>query len=195
MWPPEVLSNLHHSMILQLFWGKKLGYMWIYISQERCLNFIHQIWLFEILIITICEKHGFSCNMHTSLSFVLFWVFRYKYILKVYVLLEWISLWISLLTGYKFLTSFSTVWLFAFLIHYPILQKIFLFLNYGLVVIALLTASILVSVISSLEYSNLWPISVMLWVAPEFLEGKQNFVMDFPWDWYFIPSPSTTQLL
>lgn len=129
--------------------------MWIYISQEHCLIVIHQIWWFEILITTGYnqpEKHGFYSNMHTRLSFVLFWAFRSNYTLKVHSLLEMTFLWISVLTGYCFWPLFLQ--LDSFLIHHSILYKRFLFLNHSSVVIALLGASILVSAISSLEYST-----------------------------------------
>ena len=120
--------------------------------------FIQQIRLFEILITTGYnqqKKHGFSSNMHIRLSFTLFWAFSCNYILNVYILLDLTFSWISVFTGYHFLTSFSTAWLLGFLIRHSIPYKRFLFLNHISVLVALLLASILVSAISSLEYSNI----------------------------------------
>ena len=166
--------------------------MWIYISWEHWLIFIHQIWLFEILITTEYtqwEKHGFSSNMHTRLCFVLFWDFSCNYILKVYILLELTSLWISVLTHTVFWLLFLQLdsWISYTSLH-P-LEKISISEPQYSCYCPSYSFHLSFSPLQPWIFKYLWPIPVMLWVVSEFLEGRQNFVMDFPWYWHFTPSP------
>lgn len=171
--------------------------MWIYISREHCLIFIHQIWLFEILITAgynQTEKHGFFYDVGTRLSFVLFWAFSHNDIFKVYILLELMFLWISVLIGYSFLTSFPTLWLLGFLICHCILYKKISEPQFSCYC-PFHSFHLSFSHLQPWIFKCAWLFPVMLWVICEFLEGRHSFVMDIPWDWNFAPSPNTTQLL